>query len=244
MRKLYEKHEILFSVLWIVAYCLVMAPIKGRFGIDSSWMLLALLLFAVGITAFVKTNRLEQKCGLAGWPRDTKRFLYFLPMFFLATGNLWDGFALFFHGLPLVFAVLSMLLVGYVEEMIFRGLLFRALLSEGKTTAAIVVSSVTFGLGHIVNLLAGQASFETLVQIVFAVSWGFILTMVFYKCGSLIPCIVAHAVIDASSLFGADSELADWIYMGATIITAILYSLCLGRLQTPESMREDAGTKA
>ena len=244
MRKLYKKHEILFAVLWIVAYCLVMAPIKGNFGIDSGWMLLALLIFAAGITAFVRSSHLEHKYGLAGWPGDTKRFLYFLPMFLLATGNLWGGFALSFRGLPLVFSVLSMLLVGYVEEMIFRGLLFRALLSKDKTAAAIIISSVTFGIGHIVNLLAGQASFETLVQIVFAVGWGFILTMVFYKCGSLLPCIIAHAVIDASSLFSTDSELADWIYIGATIVGAILYCLYLSRLQTPETMIEDAGTEA
>ena len=30
MRKLYEKSEILFAVLWILAYCFVMAPIKGN----------------------------------------------------------------------------------------------------------------------------------------------------------------------------------------------------------------------
>ena len=191
MQKLYEKQEVLFAVLWIAAYCTVIAPIKQRFGIGSVWMLLALLVFAGSITAFVKASHAEEKYGLAGWPRDTKRFLYFLPMWILATGNLWDGFVPSCRGTELLISVLCMSLVGFVEEMLFRGFLFKALLAKEKTAAAIVVSSVTFGMGHIVNLFAGQASFETFVQIVFAISWGFILTMVFYRSGSLLPGIIA-----------------------------------------------------
>ena len=235
MRKLYEKRPVLFAVAWIAAYCMVMAPLKGEQGYAGPGMLLALLAFAAGITAFVKTNRLEGKCGLAGWPRDTGRFLYFLPMWVLATGNLWDGIGLSYRGMPLVIATLSMLLVGYVEEMIFRGFLFKAMLSQGKAVTAVVVSAVTFGMGHIVNLLAGQASFDTVMQVLFAVSWGFILTMVFYKCGSLLPSIAAHAMIDVLSLYGADKPLVDAIYMAATVAGAVVYCLYLRRVKTVES---------
>ena len=234
MRKLYEKQEVLFAALWIAAYCVVMAPIKERFGFGSIWMLLALLVFAGAITAFVKANHAEEKYGLAGWPRETKRFLYFIPMWILATGNLWDGIAPSCQRTELLVSVLSMILVGFVEEMLFRGFLFKALLAKDRTATAIVISSLTFGIGHIVNLFAGQASFETFIQIVFAVSWGFILTMVFYKSGSLLPCIIAHAMIDVFSLFGADNAVADQIYVGATIVTAILYCTYLARLKTAE----------
>jgi membrane protease YdiL (CAAX protease family) len=232
MFKLYEKKEILFAVLWIVAYCVILGTIRGNFGDDSIYMLLALIVFTAGIAAFVKVNHLEQKYGLAGWPKELKRYLFFLPVWILATGNIWDGFAFSYQGVSLVYAVLSMILVGFVEEMLFRGFLFRAMLVRDKTIVAIIVSAVTFGIGHIVNLFAGQASFETVMQIVFAVSWGFILTMVCYKGGSIIPCIIAHSMIDALSLFGADNELADWIYIGATIVTAIVYCIYLGRLRS------------
>ena len=240
MQKLYEKQEVLFAVLWIAAYCTVIAPIKQRFGIRSVWMLLALLVFAGSITAFVKASHAEEKYGLAGWPRDTKRFLYFLPMWILATGNLWDGFVPSCRGTELLISVLCMSLVGFVEEMLFRGFLFKALLAKEKAAAAIVVSSVTFGMGHIVNLFAGQASFETFVQIVFAISWGFILTMVCYKSGSIIPSILAHALIDAFSMFAADQEKAAWVYIGATIVVGVLYCIYLSRLQAPKLDSADA----
>ena len=232
MKQLYEKKEILFAVLWIVAYCVVLGTIRGNFGDDSIAMLIALLVFTAGIITFVKTNHLEEKYGLAGWPKDMKRYLFFIPMWILATGNIWGGFSLSYHGVSLVIAALSMTLVGFVEEMIFRGFLFKAMLSKDKTTVAIIVSAVTFGVGHIVNLFTGQASFETVMQVIFAISWGFILTMVCYKSGSIIPCIIAHSVIDVLSLFGAENVIADWIYVGTTIIVAIIYSIYLGRLKT------------
>ena len=238
MRKLYEKKEILFAVLWIVAYCVILGTIRGNFGDESIYMLLALLVFTAGIIAFVKANHLEGKYGLAGWPKDMKKYLFFIPMWILATGNIWDGFAPSYRGASLVCATLSMILVGFVEEMIFRGFLFRAMLSKGKKPVAIIVSAVTFGIGHIVNLFTGQASFETVMQIVFAISWGFILTMVCYKSGSVIPCIIAHSMIDVLSLFGADNEIVDWVYIGVTIVTAIVYCIYLGRLQSSESHKE------
>ena len=78
MRKLYEKKEILFAVLWIVAYCVILGTIRGNFGDDSLAMLIALLVFTVGIIVFVKVNHLEEKYGLAGWPKDMKKYLFFI----------------------------------------------------------------------------------------------------------------------------------------------------------------------
>ena len=103
------------------------------------------------------------------------------------------------------------------------------MLSKDKTIVAIIVSAVTFGIGHIVNLFTGQASFETVMQIIFAISWGLILTVVCFRGSSIIPCIIAHSMIDALSLFGADNEIVDWIYIGVTIIMAIVYCTYLGR---------------
>lgn len=231
MHNVYEKRPILFAVLWIVVYCFVMAPIRGNYGDASIVMLLGLLAFTAGIIVFVKICGLKEECGLAGWPKEMKKFLFFLPMWILATGNLWDGFALSYQGLPLLYATISMILVGFVEEMIFRGFLFKAMLSKGRPVVAVIISALTFGMGHIVNLFTGQASLETVMQMIFAVSWGFILTMVFYKGGSLIPCIIAHAMIDVFSLYGADNPLIDNVYIGVTIVVAVIYCIYLAKLK-------------
>ena len=239
MRKLYEQKEMLFAVLWIVAYCVIVGTIRGYFGMESIYMLLALALFTAAIIIFVKANHLEDKYGLAGWPKDMNKYLFFIPMWILATGNIWGGFSPSYHGVSLVIAALSMVLVGFVEEMIFRGFLFRAMLSKNKTTVAIIVSAVTFGIGHIVNLFIVQTGFETVIQIIFAISWGFILTMVCFQSGSIIPCIIAHSAIDVLSLLGADNEIFDWIYIVTTIIVAIVYSIYLGRLKSSDYNKEE-----
>ena len=231
MRKIYEEKEVLFAVLWIVVYCLVLTPLKGNFGLDSAAMLAALIIFTAGICLFVGRNHLGKKYGLSEWPKDMRKYFFFIPMWILATGNLWAGFALSYQGVSLVIAVLSMVLIGFVEEMIFRGFLFKAMLANGNKAAAIIVSSVTFGIGHLVNLFAGQASFDTLMQVIFAVSWGFILTMVFYKSKSLIPCIIAHVMIDVFSVFGAENRLVEQIYILATVIVSIVYCIYLSRLK-------------
>ena len=63
--------------------------------------------------------------------------------------------------------VIKMLCVGLLEELIFRGFLFKAMCRE-SIRWAVVVSSVTFGLGHILNLVngSGMSLAENLVQII------------------------------------------------------------------------------
>ena len=232
MRKLYEKSEILFAVIWILVYCFTTIPIRGNLGDESIWMTVVLLVIAAGITVFIKNNHLEEKYGLTGWPRNTKRYLYFIPMWILVTGNLWGGLGIAYDGLGQVFAVISMLLIGYVEEVIFRGFLFMALIPKDGIRLAIIISSVTFGIGHIINLLAGQASLETVIQVFFAIGWGFIFTLDFHKCKSLIPCIVTHGLVNAFSKFANESnnDRTAWIYMTVTILIAIIYGIYLVRL--------------
>ena len=235
MKKLYEKNEVLFAVLWIVAYCALTIPVRGELGDASPLMTAALAVLALGAAAFVRLNHLEKKYGLDGWARDSRRFLYFLPMFILATGNLWSGFGLDYRGMGQVWATLSMALIGFVEEMLFRGFLFKARLKKDGVKVAVIVSAVTFGIGRIVNLLAGQGNWETVGQVIFAVAWGFLFTLAYYKSGSLWPCIAVHAIVDVASLYNGENLTMEWVYIGATILIALIYCPYLLRLKTPES---------
>ncbi|MBD5536303.1 MAG: CPBP family intramembrane metalloprotease [Lachnospiraceae bacterium] len=61
--------------------------------------------------------------------------------------------------------------VGFIEEVIFRGFLFKAL-AENNVKSAVIISSVTFGLGHLVNLFNGSGMdlINNLCQICFAIN--------------------------------------------------------------------------
>ncbi len=236
MKKLYEKNELWFAILWIIVYCVVCGTVRGNFGDESPVMLATLAVFSAGIIAFVKMNHLEEKYGLCKWKGKAADYWFFIPMFILMTGNLWGGIGINYSGMAQAFAVLSMLLIGFVEEMIFRGFLFRILLKKDPAPVAITISAVTFGIGHIINLFTGHASLETVIQILFAIAWGFIFTFVFYKSGSLVICVIVHGLIDAFSEFAASGEemimTLSYIYMGATIVGAVIYCIYLSRKPT------------
>lgn len=235
MYSIYKKSEISFALFWIAVYCVVMTPVRGRFGDESIYMLLALVAIGAGISIFVKRHNLTEKYGLIGFPENSKQYLYFIPIWFLSTGNLWGGFNLAYTGLNQVWATLSMLLIGYVEEMIFRGFLLRALLPRDGARKSIVIVAVTFGIGHIVNMLAGQATVETMAQVIFAIAWGFMLTIIVYKSGSLLPCILAHSLVNATSKYGFEAPGSEWTYIIATIIIAALYCPYLLKIKGVES---------
>ena len=234
MRKFYENKPVLFAVLWIVAYVVLMAPLRGSYGDGSLQMLLGLVAISAAMLSVIRLLGIEKELGMTRWLQNGKKLFWLLPMWVLSTENLWGGAGLRYDGITTVMAVLSFLLVGVAEEIVFRGFLFNGMKKTGSLTVAIVVSAVTFGMGHIVNLLTGHATAETLVQMVFAVAWGFLLTFAYLKGGSLLPCIVIHGLIDAFSVFARDNEAAHWAYIIATVAAALVYCLYLRKQPTPE----------
>ena len=116
--------------------------------------------------------------------------------------------------------------VGFLEEVIFRGLLFRAMEKDNLKTA-IIVSSLTFGIGHIVNLFngSGKDPASNVIQIVFAVLVGFVLVLIFYYGKSLIPCILFHSANNALKVFEADGGFSPQIEM---VMNLVLIFVVLG----------------
>ncbi len=112
-----------------------------------------------------------------------------------------------------------MINVGFLEEMIFRGFLFK-MMEKNNVKSAIVVSSITFGMGHIVNLLNGADLIPTLLQVCYAIAIGYMLVMVFYKSKSIIPCVIFHAIFNALSIFAINKS--------SIISSIILIVMCLG----------------
>ena len=130
----------------------------------------------------------------------------------MLTANLWYGVTLNVTVLETVLYILAMFCVGFLEEIIFRGLLFEAMRKD-NVKAAIILSSVTFGIGHIVNLINGSGAdlLANLLQVMYATAVGFMFVMMYYKSKSLLACIAAHGIFNALSVFaneaGATNEM-------------------------------------
>lgn len=204
MRQLYARNELSFSLVWIMLYVILFSAadsFSSSVGIAKIITAPLCILFVILLWNFIRKDRLTEKYGLCGFQGNAKSYLYFIPLFLLASCNLWGGVTLRLSPLESVLYVISMLCVGFIEEIIFRGFLFKALCLKGGIKQAVLISSITFGIGHIVNLLNGAELFSTLLQICYAIAVGFLFTVLFYRGKSLIPCILTHGILNSLSAF-------------------------------------------
>ena len=160
--------------------------------------------------------------------KEPKKYLYFIPLLILLTVNLWNGINLDNKTSDIIFHILNMINIGFIEEIIFRGFLFK-MMEKDSVKAAIIVSAVTFGIGHIVNLFNGAELIPTLLQICYAISIGYLFVIIFYKSKSLIPCIITHSIFNSLSIFSIESSTYMYVSSIFLIVVPILYAIYINK---------------
>ena len=228
LKKLYDKSQIWFAVAWIIAYCVLMSvgdALSASIGMDKSVTLAIGIVLSGIVLLFLKKHGLFRDYGLCAPKASAKSMLFYIPILVMLTANLWYGVTLNYGVLETVLYILSMFCVGFLEEVIFRGFLFEAM-RKGNVKAAIIVSSVTFGIGHIINLINGSGAelLPNLLQVIYATAAGFMFVMMYYKSKSLIGCIVAHGAFNALSVFANEANATAEM----RILTAILLTVITG----------------
>lgn len=230
MKKIYDKNELNFALIWIGIYVVLASVgdnLSATIGITKLVTAPICIILTIILYLWIRKNELKEKYGLCPFRASAKKYLYFVPLVLMASTNLWRGLQLNMTVLESVLYVVGMLCVGFLEEVIFRGFLFKALCKD-NVKMAILISSVTFGFGHIVNLLNGSDTVATLLQMCYAVAIGFAFTMFFYKGKSLWPCIITHSVINSLSTFanGDGVTIADGLIRCAFIcVVSVGYAL-------------------
>jgi len=220
MKKLFEKDEIGFALIWIGIYvagfsCADM--ISEAMGMPKLLTVLYGLVLSVCLYGFIRRNHLSEYLGLRHVQGSGRQYLYYIPLMIVSSVNLWHGFALNGSAAEIILYVISMCFVGFLEEVIFRGLLFKGMY-KSNLTSAVIVSSVTFGMGHIVNLFLGEPLAATLLQLLYASAIGFCYTALFCAGGSLLPCILSHAFINATSVFAPEPSLEKQVLFSCVLI--------------------------
>lgn len=232
MKKLYAKSEISFTVIWIIIYCILMSVgdnLSAVIGVSDAVSLPIASILSAVLFCFMKGNGLLKKYGLCKSAASPSEMLFYIPLLLLLTVNLWYGISFNLTHVETVLYILKMFFVGFLEEIIFRGFLFKSMAKNG-IRSAIIVSSVTFGIGHIIRLFNGSGAelFENILQVIYAVAVGFMFVMIFYKTGSLIPCILTHSIFNALSVFSDEAALTPQRRILTCIFivaVSVLYSL-------------------
>jgi len=236
MKKLYQKSELSFSLAWIGLYVVVMnIALQFCGGFDDlgsktvSQVLvpvICIMALAAALTVWILRSGLSEKYGLCSFKGSAKQFLFFVPLIVMSCVNLKNGLGLTASAAVTMLMAVHLAAAGYVEEIIFRGFLFRAM-EKDNLHSAIIVSAVTFGAGHIVNLANTVDTLGVLLQVCYAIMIGFMYTIIVYKGGSLWPCIASHMFVNGSSVFaleqGPFSDLVGVVF-GHT--SSALVSVC------------------
>lgn len=207
-----------------------------------------LLFLLAAASAFWAVHRNPaRECGLVRapahcflWPVNAGFWLYFgvnIALLFLALPASWtellqqytesltaDG-----TGWYLFFVLAA---APFVEEIVFRGLIFRSLRQSLPPAAAILLSAAVFGLIH----LSGG---WLLVLPAFVL--GVINATALEKSGSLLPCITAHCAANASALFQVFfTAVPSTIQQAAACGALLLSAVCLVALQRTPADRGQA----
>lgn len=224
IKKLFEKHEALVVFGSLILYLginfagggeLYTTNPRGPIVNTLISILLLVLIIGGGRTAYYGLRK----------PQNAKQLLYFLPLALLPLTNLISGITV--RSAPVILChILLMLNVGFCEEIIFRGFLFRYM-AKDNLKSAIIVSALTFGIGHIGNLMNGAPVGSTLMQVCYAIGVGFLMVFIFIRSGSLLPCIICHQAINSTSVFGKDfdNSMLGSIFMIVVEVVYILYIL-------------------
>lgn len=208
MKKLFKKDEVLFAVLWIILYVVSFSLADGlseAAGIPKAVTVCVGAILSGALAHFVQRNRLWSYLGLQK-PKKQDRMLGYVPLIAITLLPLLCGVQAPDSALAAILGVISMCFVSFLEEVIFRGLLFRAM-SRSDLKTAVIISSVTFGAGHVVNLLMGAPVFDTMLQLVYASAVGFCYTAVAIVGGSIWPCILSHAIVNCISVFAVEMSV-------------------------------------
>lgn len=230
MRTLQDTKPIWHALIWIAIY-IVAVNIGDYVGevISFPGMTgIVLIMLSVVLLVYLRVGRRLEFYGVrAAKPRTLTLTLFYAPLFAIAFVQYFKGFTSGLDWQMVVSVALLVVAVGFIEELLFRGFLLQALRTRGGVTRAIIISGVTFGLGHLVNLLRGYSIIDQALQLVGAVVIGIALAYCVVLTGTILPGVVFHVLFNLSGALTAHSVLGDTVTIGIVAVVMIPYILFL-----------------
>ncbi len=231
MHRILQKSPTWHAVVWIILYVVTMgvgggaSSALGREHLVTAPAVLGLSALAL---LYLHHHRLRAFYGVTRvYPSRWPATLWFIPLGLMATVQLFKGLNLQLASVDVLLVVLLMGGVGFLEELLFRGFLYRALRERSGVGRAVLVSGLTFGLGHIANLLGGYTGPQQVLQVVVAIGLGVALALLFELTGSILPCVLFHILLNVSGSVTAEDPRRELATATAVMVIAVAYSTWL-----------------
>lgn len=223
------KKGLSFFMIWLVIYLILInasTMLSQYAGIDNLFTAVFGCLFVIVMLLYLKRHDLLTDYGLKPVNKlNAKKLLYFIPMIIYGSSNLWYGIHLSVSLDQLFFITVSMICVGFAEEMIFRSFLLKAL-DHKRDIAAVMISALLFGGLHLLNILGGAELFLTLFQVLNTTAFGFMCAAFYRKTNHIMPCIICHSLYNAFDIFMPVSSTNGMLFCELLVImTAFAYGI-------------------
>lgn len=134
---------------------------------------------------------------------DKKQFLWFLPssliIIFMWGGLLQHLFSISITNNQLMLFSLvgfTTLLVGFSEELMFRGIVLHAFLKTSSKRKAVFISALTFSLIHAVNIFGGVSTLGVPIQLILTFIFGLFFGFLQLRIKNIIPLMIFHWLWD------------------------------------------------
>lgn len=197
---LYRHSLVLFLIVMFGRGIIGMLAVKGiqlfdptlTIQKDLGWVIM--VIYAACAILAVKWVKIDKEIGLT-MPAEAKEWHIWLPTLVIPLTLVYLlGFNSAWSHIP--FLLIAAAGVAVNEEILFRGILLRAILPFG-TAVAIIVPSLLFGAAHLGNIFVGGDVTYALFQFGWASCAGAALTAMVLANKSLLPAIAFHFLLDA-----------------------------------------------
>jgi len=135
------------------------------------------------------------------------------------------------------------LVPGIWEELAFRGLILTKLRDRFGIWTSILLSSLFFGLFHLVNLLTLSPSLAisgVIMAFLFGIGWGYLTV----KTGSVVPAMLSHYLVDAlGQIFLTVDVSAPALSTGYFLLLTLMFpvfNIILARMTNGKPEEENA----
>ncbi|MBB3128152.1 hypothetical protein FHS19_002806 [Paenibacillus rhizosphaerae] len=228
-RTSFSQKRPVISVILIELLLLIAVFIAGAYATlnELSYttpVLLSFIPISIVLIIYITIKRKWRHYGFRSLLTITKRsWIYYLPQLAVLIVVAFNGFKAFTLQ-DLLFFLFFTLLVAFVEETIYRGLILQILLRSKGIMAAVITSSILFSVTHVLNMLSGQSAADTIMQLAYALLTGAALALLMVKNGNIIPLILFHFIHNLMQFLGNEGRgTSAWDY----VVILILLAQCI-----------------
>lgn len=218
-------------MIWIFAYVVLVNigdALSGQIGIAHATTALLLVILSVVLVLYGKRSGSPNLASIRTvTSADMQKTLLYIPLFVLALIQLLAGIKSSISVVEIGAICLLMAGVGFIEEVLFRGLLLEAIAEKTNVNRAVIISGVTFGLGHIVNALRGYDLSELSAQILAAITIGIVLSLLVVITKNLVPGILFHVVFNITGSITNQGGTAESYLLVSIVGISVAYALYL-----------------